>query len=93
MIIFGAMQLLFSQIPNLEEIWWLSIVAAVMSFIYATIGLGLSIGKATGLQLEKNYTARLISHVNICTYNRLNPCFYMFVCCRANRTRNEQSTD
>ena len=49
MIIFGAMQLLFTQIPNMEEIWWVSIVAAIMSFVYSIIGLGLSIGKATGV--------------------------------------------
>ena len=48
MIIFGCIQLLFTQIPNMEEIWWVSIVAAIMSFVYSIIGLGLSIGKATG---------------------------------------------
>ena len=32
----------------------MSIVAAIMSFVYSTIGLGLSIGKATGaLQLVR----------------------------------------
>ncbi|KAL3513694.1 hypothetical protein ACH5RR_026411 [Cinchona calisaya] len=45
MIIFGAVEILFSQIPDFDQIWWLSIVAAVMSFTYSTIGLGLGIGK------------------------------------------------
>jgi amino acid permease len=47
MIFFGALQLVFSQIENFHELWWLSIFAAIMSFSYSTIGLGLSIGKAT----------------------------------------------
>ncbi|KAK9865257.1 hypothetical protein WJX84_000890 [Apatococcus fuscideae] len=51
MIIFGAFQLVFSQLPNMGEIWWMSIVAAIMSFGYALIGLGLSIGKATEPQM------------------------------------------
>ncbi|KAK3121649.1 hypothetical protein QOZ80_8BG0658040 [Eleusine coracana subsp. coracana] len=45
MILFGAVQIVFSQIPNFDQIWWLSIVAAVMSFTYATIGLGLGIAQ------------------------------------------------
>ncbi|GLJ13251.1 hypothetical protein SUGI_0208770 [Cryptomeria japonica] len=46
MVIFGVVQIIFSQIPDLHEVWWLSIVAAVMSFSYSSIGLGLGIGKA-----------------------------------------------
>ncbi|CAH9064274.1 unnamed protein product [Cuscuta epithymum] len=45
MIIFGVVQFFFSQIPDFDQIWWLSIVAAVMSFTYSTIGLGLGIAK------------------------------------------------
>ncbi|XP_027089778.1 amino acid permease 3 [Coffea arabica] len=45
MIIFGVVEILFSQIPDFDQIWWLSFVAAVMSFTYSTIGLGLGIGK------------------------------------------------
>lgn len=45
MIIFGVAEILFSQIPDFDQIWWLSIVAAVMSFTYSTIGLGLGIAK------------------------------------------------
>lgn len=43
MIIFGMVEILFSQIPDFDQIWWLSIVAAVMSFTYSGIGLGLGI--------------------------------------------------
>ncbi|KAK9802788.1 hypothetical protein WJX73_005185 [Symbiochloris irregularis] len=46
-VIFGAIQLLFSQIPDLHSVTLVSVVAAIMSIGYASIGLGLSIGKAT----------------------------------------------
>lgn len=45
MIAFGVTQILFSQIPDFDQIWWLSIAAAVMSFTYSTIGLGLGIAQ------------------------------------------------
>ncbi|KAJ4965164.1 hypothetical protein NE237_017013 [Protea cynaroides] len=45
MIIFGIVEIIFSQIPDFDQIWWLSIVAAVMSFTYSSIGLGLGIAK------------------------------------------------
>lgn len=45
MIAFGIAEIIFSQIPDFEKLWWLSIVAAVMSFAYSTIGLGLGIAK------------------------------------------------
>ncbi|XP_042515338.1 amino acid permease 3-like [Macadamia integrifolia] len=45
MIMFGIVEILFSQIPDFDQIWWLSIVAAVMSFTYSTIGLGLGIAQ------------------------------------------------
>jgi len=48
MILFGVAEIIFSQIPDLDQIWWLSIVAAVMSFTYSTIGLGLGIAKVAG---------------------------------------------
>ncbi|XP_075511882.1 LOW QUALITY PROTEIN: amino acid permease 6-like [Primulina tabacum] len=48
MIIFAAIQLVLSQIPNFHKLWWLSIMAAVMSFAYSTIGVGLSIARVAG---------------------------------------------
>lgn len=45
MIAFGITQIIFSQIPDFDQLWWLSIVAAVMSFTYSTIGLGLGIAQ------------------------------------------------
>ncbi|XP_073275477.1 amino acid permease 6-like [Primulina huaijiensis] len=49
MIIFAAIQVVLSQIPNFHKLWWLSIVAAIMSFAYSTIGVGLSIAKVAVL--------------------------------------------
>ncbi|GLT56915.1 hypothetical protein SLA2020_299270 [Shorea laevis] len=44
-IAFGIAEIIFSQIPDFDQLWWLSIVAAVMSLTYSTIGLGLGIAK------------------------------------------------
>ena len=48
MIIFGVAEIFFSQIPDFDQISWLSILAAVMSFTYSTIGLGLGLAKTIG---------------------------------------------
>ncbi|GLT93658.1 hypothetical protein SLE2022_114400 [Rubroshorea leprosula] len=48
MIIFACIQILLSQIPNFHKLSWLSILAAIMSFSYSSIGLGLSIAKVAG---------------------------------------------
>lgn len=48
MLLFGAVQLVLSFIPNFHNMAWLSVVAAIMSFTYATIGLGLGLAKTIG---------------------------------------------
>ncbi|KAG6484344.1 amino acid permease 6-like isoform X1 [Zingiber officinale] len=45
MIIFASIEIVLSQLPNFHKLWWLSIVAAIMSVSYSTIGLGLSVAK------------------------------------------------
>ncbi|CAI9088868.1 OLC1v1023316C1 [Oldenlandia corymbosa var. corymbosa] len=45
MLIFGAVQILMSQIPDFHNMAWLSIIAAAMSFSYSFIGLGLGLAK------------------------------------------------
>ncbi|KAF5806299.1 putative amino acid transporter, transmembrane domain-containing protein [Helianthus annuus] len=45
MVMFGVAEILFSQIPDFDQISWLSMLAAVMSFTYSSIGLGLGIFK------------------------------------------------
>lgn len=48
MITFGIVEILFSQIPDFDQVWWLSIVAAVMSFTYSSVGLALGVAKVAG---------------------------------------------
>lgn len=48
MIMFGVIQIFLSQIPDFDQIWWLSSVAAFMSFTYSLIGLALGIAKVAG---------------------------------------------
>ncbi|RDX69295.1 putative amino acid permease 7, partial [Mucuna pruriens] len=43
MMIFGFVQILMSFIPDLHNMVWVSIVAAMMSFAYSFIGLGLGV--------------------------------------------------
>jgi hypothetical protein len=45
MLAFSVVQVVLSQFPGLEHITWLSVVAAIMSFAYSFIGLGLSVGQ------------------------------------------------
>ncbi|KAH6795570.1 hypothetical protein C2S51_036556 [Perilla frutescens var. frutescens] len=45
MLLFGAVQVVFSQIPDFHNMEVLSIIAAVMSFAYTFIGLGLGFAK------------------------------------------------
>ncbi|XP_050213277.1 amino acid permease 3-like [Mercurialis annua] len=66
MIAFGITEIIFSQIPDFDQLWWLSILAAVMSFTYSIIGLGLGItqvaqngkfmGSSTGISIGATVT-------------------------------------
>ncbi|KAK7269947.1 hypothetical protein RIF29_22767 [Crotalaria pallida] len=57
MTIFGIVQILLSQIPDFHELSFLSIIAAVMSFGYAIIGVCLSIARiAEGHHVETSLT-------------------------------------
>ncbi|KAJ3694630.1 hypothetical protein LUZ60_000007 [Juncus effusus] len=48
MLIFGAIQIVLSLIPDFHGMTWLSISAAVMSFVYSSIGFGLGLAKVIG---------------------------------------------
>ncbi|XP_038689569.1 probable amino acid permease 7 [Tripterygium wilfordii] len=41
MLLFGAVQIVMSQIPDFHSLIWLSVLAAIMSFSYSFIGFGL----------------------------------------------------
>ncbi|XP_057440947.1 probable amino acid permease 7 [Lotus japonicus] len=43
MVLFGVVQVIMSFIPDLHNMAWVSVVAAIMSLTYSTVGLGLGI--------------------------------------------------
>ncbi|KAI3466376.1 hypothetical protein Pfo_023039 [Paulownia fortunei] len=45
MLIFGIIQVIVSQIPDFRNTEWLSIIAAIMSFTYSSIGSALGLAK------------------------------------------------
>lgn len=49
MLLFGAAQVLLSQIPDFNSIKFLSVVAAVMSFTYSFIGFALGFAEVIGI--------------------------------------------
>ncbi|WIA23496.1 hypothetical protein OEZ85_000240 [Tetradesmus obliquus] len=46
-VIFGAMQMLTSQLPNLEAAWWTSLIGAAMSFGYSAVAIALGASQAS----------------------------------------------
>ncbi|KAF8018644.1 hypothetical protein BT93_H3514 [Corymbia citriodora subsp. variegata] len=41
----SILEILLSQIPDFDRVWWVSVVSVVMFFTYSLIGLGLAIAK------------------------------------------------
>ncbi|WRX15174.1 Amino acid transporter [Theobroma cacao] len=75
MIIFGFIEIILSQIPNLHELSGLSVVAAIMSFAYSTIGLGLSIAKlAEGSHARTSLTGTTVG-VDVTSAQKIWNCF------------------
>ncbi|KAK1560185.1 hypothetical protein Q3G72_023329 [Acer saccharum] len=71
MIIFGVTEIILSQIPNFHELSGLSIIAAIMSFAYSLIGLGLSIAKIAGGDTGKTSIEGAIIGVDVTMAKRL----------------------
>ena len=67
MVIFAVIEILISQIPDFHELAGLSVLAAIMSFGYASIGVGLSIAKVAGSTLH------LVKH-------KFNNTYFSFEC-------------
>ncbi|XP_058739211.1 amino acid permease 6-like isoform X2 [Vicia villosa] len=63
MAIFGVSQIFLSQIPNFHDLSWLSILAAIMSFGYSFIGIGLSIAQVAekGHHIETGLTGAKVA--------------------------------
>lgn len=76
MVIFGLIQVIVSQIPDFQNMKWLSIVAAVMSFTYSIIGSALGLAKVIGrlpftchlipqmLQINKHGMTRISGNIS-----------------------------
>ncbi|CAL0319258.1 unnamed protein product [Lupinus luteus] len=55
MIAVGIIEIVLSQIPNFHDLAWLSILAAIMSFGYSFIGVGLSLATVIQGKGAKTY--------------------------------------
>ncbi|KAK9756544.1 hypothetical protein RND81_01G105200 [Saponaria officinalis] len=75
MIIFACIQILLSQIPDFHELSWLSIVAAVMSFAYSSIGLALSIAKVAGGGIAKTSLTGIPVGTSVSSMEKVWKCF------------------
>ncbi|KAL6899440.1 hypothetical protein ACP4OV_006098 [Aristida adscensionis] len=65
MLLFGAAQLVLSFIPNFHSMAWLSVVAAIMSFFYSAIGIGLGIAQVVENRTIKGSIAGVPMHTTI----------------------------
>ncbi|KAM7280321.1 hypothetical protein ACFE04_007455 [Oxalis oulophora] len=65
MSIFACIQIVLSQIPNFHNLSWLSILAAVMSFAYACIGIGLSVAKVIGAHVADGHATTSLTGTTV----------------------------
>ncbi|XP_074263997.1 amino acid permease 6-like [Silene latifolia] len=75
MIIFACVQILLSQIPDFHELSWLSIVAAIMSFAYSSIGFALSVAKVAGEGMAKTSMTGIPVGANMSSMEKVWRCF------------------
>ncbi|KAK3193119.1 hypothetical protein Dsin_024429 [Dipteronia sinensis] len=71
MTIFGVTQIILSQIPNFHELSALSIMAAIMSFAYSLIGLGLSLAQIAGGNTGKTSLSGVVVGVDVTSSEKL----------------------
>ncbi|TXG64048.1 hypothetical protein EZV62_011042 [Acer yangbiense] len=71
MTIFGVTQIILSQIPNFHELSALSIIAAIMSFAYSLIGLGLSLAQIAGGNTGKTSLTGVVVGVVVTSSEKL----------------------
>ncbi|KAL1214197.1 Amino acid permease 8 [Cardamine amara subsp. amara] len=65
MAAFGIVQIILSQIPNFAKLSFLSIIAAIMSFSYASIGIGLAIATVASGKIGKTELTGTVIGVDV----------------------------
>ncbi|CAA3021886.1 amino acid permease 6-like [Olea europaea subsp. europaea] len=75
MIIFAVIQIILSQIQNFHELSWLSIAAAVMSFSYSSIGIGLSMAQVIGGGHARTSLTGVTIGVDVSSSEKIWKCF------------------
>ncbi|PKA63400.1 Amino acid permease 8 [Apostasia shenzhenica] len=65
MVAFGICQIFFSQLPDFHNLWWLSILAAIMSFTYSLIGVGLALARVVAGNNARTYITGTIIGVDV----------------------------
>ncbi|ESQ35857.1 hypothetical protein EUTSA_v10007516mg [Eutrema salsugineum] len=71
MAAFGIVQIILSQISNFHELSFLSIIAAVMSFSYASIGIGLAIATVASGKIGKTDLTGTVVGVDVTASEKL----------------------
>ncbi|KAM6558943.1 hypothetical protein CsatA_028182 [Cannabis sativa] len=75
MLIFGVVQIVLSQIPNISKLSGLSVIAAIMSFTYSFIGIGLSISRIAGGEHPKTSITGVEVGVDVTSEEKIVRCF------------------
>jgi len=69
MVMFGVVQIVMSFIPDLHGMAWVSIIAALMSFTYSFIGLGLGIATV----ISKTHLLSISVNLRLCLFVNFKP--------------------
>ncbi|KAJ4747806.1 amino acid permease 1 [Rhynchospora pubera] len=70
MLSFGFLQLLLSQLPSMNHMAWVSIVAAIMSGTYSSIAFGLSVTELVQTREVKGGLFGVLGNVNLAPTTR-----------------------
>uniref|UniRef100_A0A0D3AAA9 Amino acid transporter transmembrane domain-containing protein n=1 Tax=Brassica oleracea var. oleracea TaxID=109376 RepID=A0A0D3AAA9_BRAOL len=71
MAAFGIIQIVLSQIPNFHKLSFLSIIAAVMSFSYSSIGTGLALADLASGKVGKTELTGTVVGVDVTASDKL----------------------
>ncbi|KFK43300.1 hypothetical protein AALP_AA1G106400 [Arabis alpina] len=71
MAAFGIVQIILSQIPNFHKLSFLSLIAALMSFSYASIGVGLAIATVASGKVGKTGLTGTVVGVDVTASDKI----------------------